>query len=380
MRQFTILFFLISALTIFVSCLYGMFPSRPLFARDGVREELNGEIRKVIVTQNRGKYAFGLFPPKLSNGGLTYLINFDIAIKGLKCKSFEEAELIHKDIYRDLLYQINSIRCIRPFLAEFPLTPNAVCLNLFFFDKNRQKPQPPYFSAIICQDGLVKFDHEAALEDFNANDRTCGPGYKIVKQVPITEADWLQDFFLYSVPRTKASSKVIIPTYTRSPPNLFQIGVALFEFEKRFSEKNDLFVVATGTVGETRKDDRAFDFALRGDTGKTLDQARKLAASCSIELLEFVRKNQICLDYLKDRSTWKCTKDRTSFPEPRHLAFRISFWDENVDRQPAPYIAEIRLIDEKFKYFIADAGQRLVLVYEETFDEAQAFLKSLISE
>ena len=107
------------------------------------------------------------------------------------------------------------------------------------------------------------------------------------------------------------------------------------------------------------------------------EQARTLAASCSIELLEFVRKNQIWLDYLKDRSTWKCTKDRTSFPEPRHLAFRILFWDENVYRQPAPYIAEIRVIGENFKYFTSDEGQRLVLVHEETFDEAQAFLKAL---
>lgn len=102
------------------------------------------------------------------------------------------------------------------------------------------------------------------------------------------------------------------------------------------------------------------------------EQARTLAASCSIELLEFVRKNQIWLDYLKDRSTWKCTKDRTSFPEPRHHAFRILFWDENVDRQPAPYIAEFRFIDEKFKYYTADDGQRLALVYEESYGDGNA--------
>ena len=59
------------------------------------------------------------------------------------------------------------------------------------------------------------------------------------------------------------------------------------------------------------------------------------------------------------------------------LAFRISFWDENVDRQPSPYISEIRLLDGRFSYFTSDDLQRLVLVREESFDDAQAFLKAV---
>jgi hypothetical protein len=133
----------------------------------------------------------------------------------------------------------------------------------------------------------------------------------------------------------------------------------------------------SGTAGENERDSRAFDFVLGGGQCINLEEARKLAATCSKELLDFVRNDKECRIYLKERSEWKGSKDPSTFPEPRHIAFRISFWDENVDRQPAPYIAEIRVIDEKFKYFTSDECQRLVLVHEETFDEAQAFLKSL---
>ena len=72
--------------------------------------------------------------------------------------------------------------------------------------------------------------------------------------------------------------------------------------------------------------------------------------------------------------------DSSVIPEPRHLSFRISFWDENVDRQSAPYIAEIHLMDKKFSYFTSDDLQRLVLVREESFDDALAFLKGVASQ
>ena len=77
-----------------------------------------------------------------------------------------------------------------------------------------------------------------------------------------------------------------------------------------------------------------------------------------------------------ERSTDKYIHDDATFPEIRHIGFRISFWDENIDRQIAPYIAEIRMFEGRLKYFTADDGQRLVLVYEESYDDAQAFLKS----
>ena len=361
-----------------MSCLHAMYPSQP-FGRDKVREALNGEIFEAIVAPNQNKYIF-LYPPDLSRSGLTYCIDVVIFAKNIRCKSVEEVELVHKQIYRDFFSKLNSIRIIRPFLAEFPLTPNSLYLSITFLDGNGTKLRPPYFSEIITQDKSVTYQSVRFLQEEPKDavkDRKSGPWFKVIKEVSVSEANWLKEFFSPSVPRKKADSKVKVPTYSRPSPGAFAIGTALFGFAKKFADGNGLGVITIGTAGEKENDSRAFDLVLCGGQCITLEEAKKLAATCSKELLEFVRKDQECLAYLKDRSTWVGSKDSSTFPEPRHTAFRISFWDENIDRQPAPFIAEIRVIGDTFKYFTADEGQRLVLVHEETFDEAQAYLKSL---
>ena len=63
----------------------------------------------------------------------------------------------------------------------------------------------------------------------------------------------------------------------------------------------------------------------------------------------------------------------------KDIVLRFSFWDENIDRQPEPYIAEIRLENEKILYFTADENQFLKLVQEESVEEAQAVTKSTVN-
>ena len=70
----------------------------------------------------------------------------------------------------------------------------------------------------------------------------------------------------------------------------------------------------------------------------------------------------------------------TTVPDSRHISIRLSFWDENIDRQPEPYIAEVRLCDQKLRYYTADEGQVLHLAFEESFDESQAFLKASVGQ
>jgi len=152
---------------------------------------------------------------------------------------------------------------------------------------------------------------------------------------------------------------------------------SVFEWATTFSKKNDFHFVAFGPVKSEFWEKIPFKFILWGPERLKLDEARKLATRCSGEFLNFVQADKKTLDRMEERSKDASFYDDAVFPEPRHIGFRISFWDENIDRQVEPYIAEIHFYDEKFKYFTADDGQRLFLVYEETFDEAQAFLKSL---
>ena len=83
-------------------------------------------------------------------------------------------------------------------------------------------------------------------------------------------------------------------------------------------------------------------------------------------MLSYIKSSQ---SYKEVLEAWASHhKNFCNFSEPAsdQIAFRINFWDENIDRPVAPYIAEIRLLDDKLSYFTADENQRLVLVFEET--------------
>ena len=71
-------------------------------------------------------------------------------------------------------------------------------------------------------------------------------------------------------------------------------------------------------------------------------------------------------EFLKNWTSSPHCHHVSSTPSSDQIAFRINFWDENIDRPVAPYIAEIRLLDDKLSYFTADENQCLVLTFEET--------------
>ena len=71
-------------------------------------------------------------------------------------------------------------------------------------------------------------------------------------------------------------------------------------------------------------------------------------------------------EFLKNWTSSPHCHHVSSTPSSDQIAFRINFCDENIDRPVAPYIAEIRLLDDKLSYFTADENQCLVLVFEET--------------
>ena len=83
----------------------------------------------------------------------------------------------------------------------------------------------------------------------------------------------------------------------------------------------------------------------------------------------FAQTSQLYKDYIKERSTWEKKPYPSPTPIPEQFAYRISFWDENIDRPVAPYIAEIRLFDGELSYFTADENQQLVLTFEEAFGD-----------
>ena len=113
-----------------------------------------------------------------------------------------------------------------------------------------------------------------------------------------------------------------------------------------------------------------FGFVLAGTHKLSLADARKLAADCATQFLQSIQNSDKAKAYAaKVDKTFRRTRPDGTFSS-KDFIFRLSFWDENIDRRENPYIAEIRFFDNTFQYFTSDEGQRLVPVFQETFDEA----------
>ena len=108
------------------------------------------------------------------------------------------------------------------------------------------------------------------------------------------------------------------------------------------------------------------EIALRGSQTLHLEEARKLATTCAQKALTVARTDKRFIEYMKEMGGNPHWNDSATEILPRHICLRLSFWDENVDRVPSEYIAEIRLINETLSYYSSDEGQRLVLVHEES--------------
>jgi hypothetical protein len=332
---------------------------------DQVFLTLNRALMAEMERPNKWGYKFTpISYPTVSSNELTHSFRISAFTTNKKYSSVEEAEDIFFEICSDVLHKLNSVRVIRPFLAEFPITLNSVVFSLKFWDGEENYYSKPYFASVYL-------DREKTL-NFSQG---IGDNLKYIVKKQACELNRAKKLYEFPMNRDigKTQSRVDIPVY-EVPSNNQTITKQTLSFSQSFCLKNQLHHV-TSSIGYSFKDTRPFEIALRGNQQLKLDEARTLIATCSKEFLAFIRSKKEQVEYVKRRKTWPNESFYGDFPEPNHFAIRISFWDEYVNRVPEPYIAEIRVAGESFKYYTADEGQRLVLVYEESWDDAMKFLE-----
>jgi hypothetical protein len=327
---------------------------------------VDDELARVVSKPNRWGYSVCVyFYPHLSETGLTYWFQPSLEFSSVQISSVEEAKELYVDVYRDFLCKINSIRILRPYMDSFPLTPDTCCLNIDFHDEKGKSLRPPYIAAVSMKEGVLEFSKYQGLVGNNMS------AFKTFWKEPAREIQGLKELYAPSCPRGAVHPNLQLPQYIPLPGQYVPpVAKAQDELIERFCKQNNLVITIWGVVGKHYFDCRPFDFVLRGSQTLNLEQAKSLAARCNKELLSFAQTNQLYKDYIKERSTWKNEKHPSPTPIPEQFAYRISFWDENIDRPVAPYIAEIRLLDGTLSYFTADENQQLILAFEEQFPES----------
>jgi hypothetical protein len=260
------------------------------------------------------------------------------------------------------------MRNIRPFLDEFPLTPNTFQLSVGFIDEKGENFCPPYLVSVIMDTKNLEFNQFYKVEKAGH--------FKTILAKPLSNCTDLQECYHPIVKRSKPSIPPSVPTFS-SPPVLTRLPAdwTVFLFAKKMTADFGLNFVAFRNVYEEQSSFTPFQIALWGRHQLSLPEARKLTAKISHDFLHTVQTDKDALDFMQKAYNSPKTHLDALQPEKRHIALRLSFWDENIDRQPVPYIAEVRLYNEKITYYTADENQFLVPVLEESFDDAQAFSK-----
>lgn len=84
--------------------------------------------------------------------------------------------------------------------------------------------------------------------------------------------------------------------------------------------------------------------------------------------LDLAAARKFALPLVRDFMPLRCPMQDE--PQPRKLALKIAFWDNNVNRPKSPDLAEIFFSEGTFYFYEADAlTQSLILVGKESYEE-----------
>jgi hypothetical protein len=361
MRQYLVATIFCIVLLSSMQRLYGLFGFQ-LFEAPLPERYLDDEIIKTFIAPNRWMYRVYWIDPA-SSKGLQRSFKTIYEFTDRKLTDPEKAIRLFIDIYKEHFKRLSSIRILRPFLYEFPITPATCPLSINFYDSNRNFCKPPAISNVYA-------DTKSLLcSQYDEKGRN-GIWHVDIYKKPLIEIEDFRVLYEQGVKRGKPEQLPKIPIlkslqWQDKIPSMYR----LFDWINTFCKKCCLIPLATGSVGDRYNDDRPFDFLLMGYQQLTLNEAKQIGSRCCKECLHFISSDKDCCTFLREQSTKKYAIHPSPTAIPEHIAFRISFWDENIDRPIQPYIAEIRCFDGVFKYYTADEVQKLVLVHEETFDK-----------
>ena len=145
---------------------------------------------------------------------------------------------------------------------------------------------------------------------------------------------------------------------------------ALERYGMRVAKEQNMQLLIVGNVTDCNEID--YCLTLRSFQKLNLNQGRILAANHMENFLKMLKSSPEVKEYLV-----LCHAELLYTPTEvlvDNIAYKIAFWDENINRPEKPYLAEILFADKAFHYFQADPQtQALQLVFQEPYESALEF-------
>ena len=339
-----------------------------------------------------------------------------LAFQLTRLLTIEQARFLAVAWMEILSKHLNGSKELRPFLVEYPFPPSCIEFSCFVYRNEKLTNHEGDLTIFSIRKGKIRYETHISSTDWKLAKME---DYEEAKQIVLKELQEKgykpQDLISYAqsiIPPPSTVDQLSFWEKTReatlNAPFLLLhwvfshlphpkgkqypkylggdefVGMCwtLDEYGTQVAKKEDMQFYLVSNVTSSTEPNPDYFLAFFDSHTKTLPEGRILASSLAQDFWKMVttspevqcyqddnRKFYINNSYYKDIFTEKANMNQ--------VGFKIAYWDKNVERPQAPYLAEIRFIGGVLHYYEADPQtQALHLIFQESYDQAIAFLQT----
>ena len=158
--------------------------------------------------------------------------------------------------------------------------------------------------------------------------------------------------------------------YYSGPPEERAASWMIDAYATKYCKEHNMELIHIGDFTEPFRN-LPFGIWLRSYSNQTLDEGRRqtlVLVQDFLRQLQHDRRAQVWYDVRKKSPKYKA--EPATIPLSA-VGVKIAYWDKEVHRPQAPFLAEVRFYDNTFYYFVADSKtQALKPVAQESYEQA----------
>ncbi len=311
---------------------------------------------------------------------------------------------------------LNGSKELRPFLVEYPFPPSCITFDCYIYKTERRERKPGDLMGFDIRQGIVRYEARSAE---NRLEFIQTETYEKAKQIVLKELQEKgytpHDLISYAQSIIPPPSTIDqLSTWEKAKENIKNapflllhwvfshlphpkgkqypkyfggdefVGMCwtLDEYGTQVAKKEGMQFYRVSNVTQSTDPNPVYFLAFFDSHSKTLPEGRILASSLAQDLWKMVSTSPEVQSYQDDKREFYANNpyQKKIFTEKvnmNQVGFKIAYWDKNVERPQAPYLAEIRFIGGVLHYYEADPKtQALRLIFQESYDQAMAFLQA----